>query len=326
MGAIPILTNLGTAVIGNAARLLFGGPQPLDFFIGTSTANPEIVFGDGSNLRGNVGMEIPEEFDGLGGTQMFAGHDFPGGVRTLQQMGAFPETLKWKGTLIGGQAFARAASMDRLRINAAGTLLFLNYGPWQWQGLLIRFKGRVRHQWLIEYEAEFEPFIDLTNTNQVIAAQGSQSLLTELMNSLSTFVGNTTGLSADVLSEISLVIASIGSAGLAADPSLVSNAIDAVTGSDSAVFAQAKSPNPADAALVGDVLSKLLLLAQLYPVAPPIKTQINRINPNLPALAAEQLGDQKQWPAIAAANGLLETMPKGVFLHLNIPVAVTSSG
>lgn len=318
----PLASNIATSIIAQGANLLFGGSEPLDFFIGTSLTNPEIIFGDGSNLRGNPGTEIPEEFP-FPGAQSAASHDFPGGTRTIQLMGAFPQTIRWKGLLLGGQAFSRAAAMDRLRINDSGNFLYLKYGPWQWAGYLLMFVPKARHQWLVEYEAEFEPFIDLTNTSQVIASKGSESLLTEVVNDLKKFVTTTTGLSADVLEEVGLVISAIGAAALAADPRAVSNAVAAATGPTSAVFIQSKSANPAAAAQVGDVLSQLLVLNQLFPVTPSIQTQVNRINPNLPALAAEQLGDQTQWPAIAAANGLLQTMPVGVFEHLKIPAAVT---
>lgn len=47
-------------------------------------------------------------------------------------------------------------------------------------------------------------------------------------------------------------------------------------------------------------------------------TNINVINPNLMALAAQYYGDATQWRTIASANGLTDPQPTGQFL-LNIP-------
>ena len=76
--------------------------------------------------------EIPEDFGEIGGTQMLAVHDFPGGSRTIQALGAFPATVSWEGWLIGPSAAQRSYQLDRKRVN--GVLCVLSFAAQNWSG------------------------------------------------------------------------------------------------------------------------------------------------------------------------------------------------
>src|ERR1700685_94599 len=105
-------------------------------------------------------FEIPEQFKQIGGKQAHSLREFPGGLRTIYNLGFFPLPLDWSGYFSGPNAFSRAAQLQRICV--AGNLVLLSYGPWQWRGELVRFVAEPRHQFLIPYKANFEPTEDLS--------------------------------------------------------------------------------------------------------------------------------------------------------------------
>lgn len=327
MGALPTAINLISSGVGLYTNrgIISGASNALTFSLGTSVSNPEIVFGDGSNIKGNPGIEIPERFGPLGGEQSIASHDFPGGVRTLQQLGAFPEPIRWRGVLLGSQAFGRAAAMDRMRINAGAKFLYLVYGPWQWQGLLTYFRGTARHQWWVDYEAEFEPFLDNSSVTPATATNQSQSLLSSVLSKLNGYLGNA-ALPSSIITSLSSALTTINgallpAAGLisAVAPTDATNVLTAISAVSALTAVSATGSNLVSAAASGDLLSILMVAAALFAAGTAISTEVTTVNPNLPKLAAQYLGDQRQWPNIAKSNGLLDTMPIGVFKQLGIP-------
>ena len=93
-------------------------------------------------------------------TAMLAVHDFPGGIRTIQAFGAFPDPIKFRGKISRPDMLERMQQFKGLL--AAGQPITLSYGPLAWYGVMERFVPIVVSQWRAEYEIEFIPQIDLT--------------------------------------------------------------------------------------------------------------------------------------------------------------------
>jgi hypothetical protein len=104
-------------------------------------------------------VEIPETLD-FGGHLVIVKHDFPGGLRTIRTLGAFPKEMTWKGHLTGPTAFQRMQQFQRMAVT--GQIVTLTWGPIALQGMLIDFEAHARQQWFIPYTLHFEPTMDLT--------------------------------------------------------------------------------------------------------------------------------------------------------------------
>jgi hypothetical protein len=111
---------------------------------------------------GNVtlhGFEIPDKhFGPLGGEQLVAVHRFPGGTKTVQALGAFPTPIGWSGIIIGADAFTRTKQLDRLRVT--GQVQTIQYGPWQYVGIVTKFEAAPENAWYVPYTIEIEPIVD----------------------------------------------------------------------------------------------------------------------------------------------------------------------
>lgn len=132
-------------------------------------------------------FEIPESFRKLGGKQAHSIREFPGGLRTIRNLGYFPLPLEWSGYLYGPQAFSRAQALAA--ICAAGSLIQLQYGPWVWEGELVSFEGHPRHQFLVPYTCRFEPTRDLSgaggNPSSATSAENTMATQSSSLNTVS---------------------------------------------------------------------------------------------------------------------------------------------
>jgi hypothetical protein len=105
------------------------------------------------------GFEVPDKhFIGPGGDQLVAVHRFPGGTKTVQSLGGFPGPISWSGIVIGPDAFTRTKQLDRLRVT--GNIVTVQYGPWQWRGVVTKFSGNPENAWYVPYSIEIEPMED----------------------------------------------------------------------------------------------------------------------------------------------------------------------
>lgn len=298
--------------LGSAAAAFAFTPTPtsLPFTLGTSRTAPEITFGEVTSP-----IEIPPRLDALGGYHFNAQHDFPGGYRTLQALGPFPGPLLWSGWLLGGNAFNRSYGIDQIRKN--GTTAYLNYGPWSWQGLVVKYLASVRHQNLVKYEIEFIPTLDLTQTAPPTAAN-SETLLNKLLSGISSAISSATGLSPATLTSVTGFVTTVGGvlavsggsiSGLSA--AAIGSVSSAATAAQANLKVDAKSSNAATAAqasgLKGPVAAAAALLTQT-----PKQTVVRTVNPNLAVLAAQYLGDPSRWTDIATLNGFTDVTPKGI--------------
>ena len=109
-----------------------------------------------------VGVEIPQQLDSVGGDQMLAVHNFPGGIRTIQSLGAFPpDVIRWDGVFLGSNAWNRAYQLDRYRID--GKKIPLTFGKWKFEGKIQSFHVYIRHEWYCTYHLEFVPSKDVSS-------------------------------------------------------------------------------------------------------------------------------------------------------------------
>ena len=110
------------------------------------------------------GIETPETVDTFGTKQAHVVHEFPGGLRTIRNLGALPIGMRWHGILSGPTAFDRKVELERKA--ATGQQVTLSYGPFAWLGEVVRFETHPRHQFYIPYVLDFEPTEDLSGVTQ----------------------------------------------------------------------------------------------------------------------------------------------------------------
>ena len=333
-GAFTSFLNTGTAAFG-WYKFLTDQSQNLTLTIGTNKGKADLVF---------TNMEIPQEFGPLAGRHECAKHEFPGGSIDLQSMGPFPGPIEWEGILIGSvngaSAFERALMMDNYRVQ--GTEVYLNYGGlWEWHGIFVEWKARVRHQNYVIYHATFLPDLDITESNNqqslTIAQQQTQTpegLYAQLRNYVNNALANA-GFSTATITALGNYLSSIDAALLPAAG--VISAIDpsALTGIQSTYSTLISTLNPFEAFSSGSTSSlsvasyAINVKSRVTHINNIIKgsvggptTQVRAVNPYLPTLAQQYYGDASKWTVIAAANGLTDPQVTGIVL-LTIPNPVT---
>ena len=298
----------------------------------TDTASIQNPFIIGSFLL--TGMEIPTALDSIGGDQMVAVHNFPGGVRTVQSLGAFPpEKITWDGLFLGSNAWARAYALDRLRID--GALIDLIFGKWKWKGKIESFHVIIKHEWYATYHLEFIPTVDLSATPYTPNIDNATALLKQALDGIS--ANTPTTLLGDLLpSTISGPLSSLLSVAQSAlpaadgvlslvDPSAVQqintyaeaalsagNAVVGATSAEGLTFSLASS--------VLHVMSYAGIIKNIYTSTTPLSQALSLINPDLPSLAAQVYGDASRWLDIGQANGINEPYPTGKFT-IGIPAS-----
>jgi hypothetical protein len=273
---------------------------------------------------GNVvfsSLEIPQEFGPLGGKQVVVRHEFPGGLITQDDLGAFPLPLAWSGILTGTGAMARAQQIDRMR--AQGADVTLAYGPFAWLGKITMFEPKAKHQWLIPYHIAFDPAQDLSGVGVIPGAGQSaeQALATQGME-LDDVVAGDDGLALpDTLATPAAGLDSAVQQGLLngngtvagiqpADSAAISVAIAAVQAAAAPLIAGVDATQASPAA---DLAARAAAMGVIVasPRAP--ARYLLLINPNLFSLAAQYLGDAGLWGDIAAASALSDPQPVGQF-------------
>jgi hypothetical protein len=103
-------------------------------------------------------IEIPEFLDAVGGYQSSVVHDYPGGLRTIRNLGAFPQPIEWHGILFGSNALSRTTQLERLFVT--GNDVSLTYANVNLLGRVLKFRARLRHQFYVPYDILFMPKVD----------------------------------------------------------------------------------------------------------------------------------------------------------------------
>src|ERR1039458_9617697 len=115
------------------------------------------------------GIEIPQTIGPFGGKQVLVPHEYAGGAKDIDSLGAFPHTVTWSGIFSQTAAFARAQSVDRIR--AIGLPALLSYGPQLFIGKVSSFEYNPKHQFLIPYSITFEPIADLRSEERRVGKE-----------------------------------------------------------------------------------------------------------------------------------------------------------
>lgn len=289
-----------------------------------------------------VGMEIPQNLDSVGGDQMLAVHNFPGGIRTVESLGAFPpDVIRWDGIFIGTQAWDRAYALDQLRIK--GEKIDLRFSKWAWKGKIKSFHVYVKHEWYSTYHLEFVPSRDISTApptvNTASAVQALHQCFAAITNNLPTSVLGDL-LPASIAGPLQSLVG-VGQSGLLAadnilsvvDPSVLQKvnfyseaALSAANATLSASSAEGLTLSLASS--VAHVASYAGIIQNLYTTTSPLQKVLTLINPDLPSLAAQFYGNASQWTTIASANNLTDPYPTGqydVTIPLSAPTPVTST-
>jgi hypothetical protein len=266
------------------------------------------------------GFEVPEQIGPLGGKQVLCVHDFPGGARTIQSLGAFPKVISWSGKLTGPNALSRLQQIDRMR--AAGDNIVLTWGPQAFSGVIAEFDPKPQSQWLVEYSITFQPDADLSGVgviDQLVAA-----LEVALGGDVSAIAGIQQGDSGlacpEPLLAPSVLFTATVQAGLLAGNGTVAgiprtNAVAIDVGAVAVQVAAAPLIASTDATEASPAIdmAAYATLATLTVGAPgQPATVLRTVNPNLYAIAQQYLGDATLWEEIALASGLpLDPQPIG---------------
>ncbi len=287
-------------------------------------------------------MEMPDSLAGIGGETSIAQHDFPGGTRTHQVFGAFPEAIKWRARFTTAQTLTRVALL-RAKLGST-TEQILSWGDRSWAGRLVRFSPVARSTWLFDYECEFWARQDLSLKNGAafITAQAQaagqsailQLQILSLTNLVSSAINGTLNLATlfplvapQLLGPVGSVVTTAGQAllnagglitAISAQDSLATLA--ATKGALAVATPLSQSSDPTISSPAADVAAYVQSIQNLIATAAPApQWTLNVINPNLPRLAAQYLGDATRWQEIGTLNGITDPQPTGQFSSLMIP-------
>ena len=311
-----IFPGAASSVISTLRNVQLGGQAGLN-------VSPNINFTPltigGFNL---TGFEAPEHIN-VGGQQKLAVHDFPGGTRTVQSLGAFPpDEISWEGLFIGPTAWDRAYALDRFRVD--GSDLSLLYGNWGYNGKIKHLELIAVNQWVCRYKLYFIPYTDLAQAPQP-PTQNSSAVVNGAMSNLSgniptTQFGDT--LPTSVLTPVNSLMSTVTTAMARASnvfQNIATSDIRAITtyvgqtvSSVAAIVSDPSTPlsMSASALYVGNQAS---IIGAQTSVPPTPQSVVTVNNPNLMQMAAQYYGDSSLWPKIASANGLVDPMPTGQF-------------
>lgn len=272
-------------------------------------------------------FEIPETIGDIGGTQSLVKHEFPGGLITIDTLGAFPHPIKWTGLMSGADAFSRAQILDRKR--ALGNEVVLSYGPFAWSGVISAFKAMPKHEYLVPYEIMFEPIEDLSGIGTIpFGGVSLEAALSGALGNIDDLIGGTDGfdLPGDLADAagglVTLVNAALlnGNGTVSGISTADGLAITAACGALNALalpYSLGDDPTAASPAL--DLSAQSSGVDFIINSVNAGVRQVRAINPNLFAVAAQYLGDATRWTDIAAASGIpMDPQPVGAFT-LTVP-------
>lgn len=276
-------------------------------------------------------FEVPEEIPNLFGTQKLAIHDFAGGDRTVQQLGAFPfPDISWTGEFFQGDTqngtsspVQRASQLNTFRVMAQPVDLV--WGPFQYSVIVAEFEIIGKLQQELRYRIKVIPLVDNTTTsNQASSPPNTTQILGNSATGVTAATVTPVGLLVPaalrfVAAQISLAvtaaiiqangsaqgITSTTQASLQAQISALQLSLQpTINGSD---YGAASG-----ATILSASLSTLSTVLNSSNVVAPLTT-LTVTNPNLYQLAAQYYSDNTLWPLIAQQNNFQDAFPIGTF-------------
>lgn len=311
----PLAANVITAAAG-LYNLLSGTANHLNFSISEGATGVTVTF---------IGFDTPEKLGKLGGPQRTATHEYPGGLKTLQTLGQFPNVIRVTGTLIGQvngvSPINRALQMDLLRRH--GLAVTMSYGgQLSWLGVVTMFEAELLHQNRITYTLEFEPVIDNSLAVPGAPTVNLGGLFGNAIGALQSFLGSAAAaaLPADTLTSLQAVVdyagtvmTSTGGVITKATSAQQTTILSMSTTSIGLLNRDAANENvQTSAAASSQVANVEQMINVLSPNASGTQQVVQVVNPNFVSLAAKYYGDATMWPTIAAANGTSDTTLPGV--------------
>ncbi len=268
-------------------------------------------------------LEVPEAMGDLGGVQNVAQHDFPGGTRTQQTFGFFPEPIQWKARFTGPNASYRAEQVKRILV--AGQEVQLSFGDRAWLGLLVKFSPTVRSTWLFDYELIFWPRQDISSgTPQPVGFSGQSTMMSLNALAIQSMVDSATSgglyanIEGNVGTQVTTLLAAVatGLTNAQGNPFALAEADQLAIGTAASAVLVSLAPlqaaaDPTISSPAFDLGSYVSVLNTLATASKQPQWQVNLTNPNLAALAAQYYGDATQWTVIATYNGLADPQPIG---------------
>lgn len=275
-------------------------------------------------------MEVPETMGDLGGVQTVAQHDFPGGTRTHQAFGFFPEPIQWKAQFVGPNASYRAEQVKRIMV--AGQEVQLTYGDRAWLGRLVKFSPTVRSTWRFDYELIFWPRQDISSgTPQPVGFSGQSTLMSLNALAIQSMIDSADagGLYANIEGNVGATVTALLAAVAIGLTNAQGNSFALQVADQLAIGAAASAAlalcaplqlviDPTISSPASDLAAYVSVLNTLATASQQAQWQVNVTNPNLAVLAAQYYGDCTQWKVIATYNGLADPQPIGNF-ELLIP-------
>ncbi len=278
------------------------------------------------------GVEVPERLHYVGGTQMLAVHNFPGGARTLQPLGFFPpDEISWSGLFTGPSASLRFFEID-VMYRMTGKTTTLSWGDWSWVGIIKSFLGTPVNEWIIKYEISFVPIKVIDNVTSP-PSPGAAATLHEALAGLGSNIPVTSngfslpyGLSNPLQSLYNTGVSALLNSGNVLAALRASDIANANNYATAAFAAGAAIVNSGDTSASGlqaassvlHVLSFAGIIQGIMSSAAPVVRTVTKVNPNLYTMASQYLGDSSRWTDIASLNGLTDPMPIGTYT-LKIP-------
>lgn len=317
-GLIPLAQNIITAGLGLIGQLTIN--QKVSFSITDNTTNGVVLLFSG--------FQVPHSLGPIGGVQRHVVHEFPGGTKTIQTIGPFPEALRWRGILMGADGQGRtpleqAVFMDQLR--RTGNPITVRYSQLKWFGIVSKWTADIKQQNWLEYECEVEPVSDNMAEINFSPPTSQSGILAGLISKIKTFLTGTIGLDPAIILEVtkfaSLIDGALLSAGgiiSAIDPSDIATIMGAA-----GILSVVLGPFVNSTSLpVSNSANSLIALIKassgLINAAPGVNSVKQTVNPNLITQATKYLGDASRWPEIAKANGTIDSSIAGL-VALNIP-------
>jgi hypothetical protein len=282
-------------------------------------------------MLGNITFndwEVPEEIPNLFGTNKLAVHDFPGGTRTVQNLGNFPfPEISWKGILWDGDkanpvAFDRATALNQLRKEQQP--ITLKWGQFNYQVVVKEFEITGKLKQMLEYRIALVPIMDQTSSSNGADPPLPETILQQAQNQLLQTTNSPASGAAIPLplaQKSNSINDQINTAMVAADQTLADIPQTTITSLQNQILnLQVLLPgyiNGTDFPLASAVSDMNGALTTVFDaLGNPnniIIRQVTAINPNLIALASEFYGDADLWPLIASANNLQDYLPLGSF-------------
>ena len=300
--------------------------------VGGSSMLSGDIFQLGSVVFDEVGLEVPESLGSAGGHQALEQHDFPGGIRTHQTFGAFPDPIEWKGYFSGASAFSRMQQVDLIRV--AGNEVLLRFGPKAWLGRVASFSPVPHHRWLIAYSVRFMPRVDISQAVPAQPAPTPEAPLAGPVSSLTTLSGGIPfPMPPTLVIPVGGLLTAVSVSMAAANGIVASISATAARAIQTAATAVAMAAAPILAlapplasymALASSARAETIAGITNYPVTGAV-TSLSLINPNFPLLAAQYLRDATRWGEIADFNGMSDPLPIGSFT-IQIPNTDSSQG